>query len=137
VGVTPLTKQLSDHFGVTSGALINNVREDSPAARAGLKAGDVIVEVDGKAVKGEWDLIRAIGEKKDGDVSLTIVRAGERQTIRVAPEEGKDRFDSFFEYRSMPSPPDSPTVPEVFRFERSLPIAPVPLNHMFFPGRVV
>src|SRR6185436_831295 len=65
VSVSPLTKQLGDHFDVSEGALlINNVRENSPAAKAGLRAGDIIVEVDGKAVKGDMDLIRAIGAKK-------------------------------------------------------------------------
>ena len=63
---------------------------DSPAAKAGLKAGDIIVEAEGKEVKGEGDLIRAIAEKKEGDVTLTIVRDRNRQTIRVTPEEAKD-----------------------------------------------
>jgi serine protease Do len=44
---------LSEYFGVTSGVMINDVAADSPAAKAGLKAGDIIVEVEGKEVKGE------------------------------------------------------------------------------------
>jgi serine protease Do len=88
VSLTPLTKQLSDHFGVTNGALINNVREDSPAAKAGLKAGDIITEVDGKAVKGELDVSRAIGEKKAKEkVVVTFVRNGNRQSVEVVLEE--------------------------------------------------
>jgi serine protease Do len=49
VGVAPLGKQLADFFGVVDGRglLINNVRENSPAAKSGLKAGDIIVEVEG------------------------------------------------------------------------------------------
>ena len=100
VGVTALTKQLSDYFGVSegSGLLINSVRENSPAARAGLKAGDIIVEADGTDVKGQIDLIRAINAKKEGDISLTIVRDRNRQNIRVTPETSKDgafKFDGF------------------------------------------
>ena len=100
VGVTALTKQLSDYFGVTEGRglLINNVRENSPADKAGLKAGDIIVEVEGVEIKGQADLIRALGEKKEGDVSLTIVRDRNRQTVRVTPEVSKDgamRFEEF------------------------------------------
>jgi membrane-associated protease RseP (regulator of RpoE activity) len=102
VGVTTLTKQLSEHFGVAGGLMINEVRADSPAAKAGLKAGDIIVEAEGKEVKGEMDLIRAIQEKKDGDVTLTIVRDRNRQTIRVTPEEAKDWFSSFYVF---PTPP--------------------------------
>ncbi len=69
--------------------LIDNVRENSPAAKAGLKAGDIITEVEGKAIKGDLDLIRAIGAKKDGDVELTVVRDHNRQTFRVTPEAFK------------------------------------------------
>jgi membrane-associated protease RseP (regulator of RpoE activity) len=133
VSVTPLTKQLSDHFGVTNGALINNVREDSPAAKAGLKAGDIIVEVEGIEIKGDFDIIRAIGEKKEGDVSVTFVRDRNRQTVRVTPEKGKGAFDMYFE-RSEPGKPGE------MRLLRPAPHpapAPVPLNQMVFPGRVV
>lgn len=105
VGVTPLTKQLSDYFGVAEnrGVLINNVRENSPADKAGLKAGDVIVEADGKEVKGMSDLMRAVSDKKEGDLSLTIIREKNRQIVRVTPEISKDgamkfeEFDKFFE----------------------------------------
>ena len=91
VGLTPITKQLGDYFGVPdgNGLLINNVRENSPAAKAGLKAGDVIVEVDGKPVKGDFDIMRMLNEKKDGDIELTIVRDRNRQTVRVTPEAVK------------------------------------------------
>jgi serine protease Do len=99
ISVTTLTKQLSEHFGVSNGVMIEEVRADSPAAKAGLKAGDIIVDIDGKEVKAEGDLIRAIQEKKDGDVTLTIVRDRNRQTIRVTPEEAKGGFDNLrFEF---------------------------------------
>ena len=92
IGVTGLTKQLGDYFGVAEGKglLINSVRENSPAAKAGLQAGDVIVEVDGKEVKNSFDLTRAINEKKEGDVTLTIIRNKNRQTFAVTPEISKD-----------------------------------------------
>lgn len=94
VGVTDLTDQLGDYFGVTEGKglLVNSVRENSPAARAGIKAGDIIVEADGKAVNGQMDLIRALNEKKEGDISLTIIRDRNRQNIRVTPENSKDNL---------------------------------------------
>ena len=100
VSVSPVTKQLGDYFGVTggSGLLINTVRENSPAAKAGLKAGDVITEVNGKAVKGNFDLIQAISEKNEGDVELTIIRDRQIQTVRVTPEAMKgDLFPLFDE----------------------------------------
>ncbi|NOT49489.1 MAG: PDZ domain-containing protein [Acidobacteria bacterium] len=137
-GLTPLTKQLAEHFGVDGGALINNVRENSPAAKAGLKAGDIIVEADGKAVKGDFDLIRAIGEKKEGSVTLTIVRDRNRQTISVTPEEMKGGFNEYFEF-STPDAPDSPAAPGVLKLARpATPLVPaVPLNNLLVPGRVI
>lgn len=89
IGVTPMSKQLGENFGVDAGVLIHTVNDGSPAFKAGLKAGDVIVEIDGKTVKSQFDLIRGINEKKEGDVTLTIVRDRNRQTISVTPEKGK------------------------------------------------
>jgi C-terminal processing protease CtpA/Prc len=95
VGVTPLTKQLAQHYGVENGVLVSEVREGSPAAKAGLKAGDVITEVDGKAVKGQFDIIRTINDKKDGDVTVTFVRDGKRSTVNVTPEKSKNSGFAF------------------------------------------
>lgn len=139
VSLTPLTKQLSDHFGVTNGALVNNVREDSPAAKAGLKAGDIITEVEGKAVKGEMDVVRAIGEKKEGDVSVTYMRGGQKNTVRVTPEKGEGNLFEHFEWNSDDNPaPPTPGQPGVYKMQRpGTPAAPMPLNQLFIPGRVV
>ena len=135
VGLTPLSKQLSDHFGVTNGALVNTVRQDSPAAKAGLKAGDVILEVDGKPVKGEMDVARAISEKKEGGVTITYIRGGQRQTLRVTPEKGEG---SMFEHFDLDGDTPEPGKPGVFRMTRpGAPGAPMPLNQLFIPGRVV
>ncbi|MGI8495076.1 MAG: PDZ domain-containing protein [Pyrinomonadaceae bacterium] len=89
VGVSSLNKQLGEYFGVGDGkgVLINNVTENSAAAKAGLRAGDVIIEADGKAISGTADLTRAINEKKEGDVTLTIIRSKIRQTVKVTPEK--------------------------------------------------
>lgn len=138
VSLTPLTKQLSDHFGVTNGALVNNVREDSPAAKAGLKAGDIITEVDGKAVKGELDVARAIGEKKEGEVTVTYIRGGQKNTVRVTPKKGDGNLFEHFEWDGDDHPAPKPGQPGVFKMQRpGTPAAPVPLNKMLIPGRVV
>ncbi|MEQ1764195.1 MAG: PDZ domain-containing protein [Pyrinomonadaceae bacterium] len=139
VSLTPLTKQLSDHYGVTNGALVNNVREDSPAAKAGLKAGDIITEVDGKAIKGELDVSRAIGAKKEGEVTITYVRGGgQRQTVRVTPEKGEGNLFEHFEWDSDSPAPTAPGQPGMFKMQRpGTPSVPMPLDHMFVPERVV
>lgn len=89
VGSMPLTKQLADYFGVVdgSGVLVTSVSENSPAAKAGLKAGDVIIAVDGEKVQGPGDLSRAISKQKDGDVTLTVVRDKNQRTFKVTPEK--------------------------------------------------
>jgi serine protease Do len=138
VGLTPLSKQLSDHFGVTGGALVNTVRQDSPASKTGLKAGDVILEVDGKPVRGELDVARAIGEKKEGDITITYIRGGQSQTVRVTPEKGVGNIFEHFEWDRDGNPAAKPGQPDVFKRQRpATPSAPVPLNQMFIPGRVV
>jgi membrane-associated protease RseP (regulator of RpoE activity) len=87
-----LTKQLGEHFGVTDGKglLLMEVRENSPAGKAGLKAGDIITEVDGAAVSDSMELVRAVNAKKEGDVEITFIRDKNRQKVRVTPEQAKD-----------------------------------------------
>ncbi len=96
ITVTSLTKQLGDYFGVAEGRgiLISGVRENSPANKAGLQAGDVVVEVNGKEVKNAFDLTRLINEGKEGAVNLTVIRNKARLTVSVEPEksDGKMRF---------------------------------------------
>ncbi|HSD45432.1 MAG TPA: PDZ domain-containing protein [Pyrinomonadaceae bacterium] len=90
VSTVALTKQLADYFGIADGrgVLVTNVSEDGPAAKAGIKAGDVITAVDGEAIDSPGDISRVITRKKEGDVSLTVIRNKTQQTIRVTPREG-------------------------------------------------
>lgn len=83
-----LTKQLADYFGIADGqgVLVTSVADDSPAAKAGLKAGDVITAIDGDKIEGAGDLARGINKKKDGDVTLTVIRSKNQRTITVTPK---------------------------------------------------
>jgi serine protease Do len=91
VSTTQLTKQLADFLGVADGqgVLITSVIDDSPAAKAGLKAGDVVTAIDGEKVDGAGDLSQGINKKKDGDVTLTVIRNKSQRTITVTPKEEK------------------------------------------------
>jgi membrane-associated protease RseP (regulator of RpoE activity) len=91
VSTQSLTKQLADYFGVSDGkgVLVTSVSEDSPAAKAGIKAGDVITAIDGEKIEGSGDLSRAINKQKDGDVTLTIIRDKSARTIKVTPEKAQ------------------------------------------------
>jgi len=91
VSTMELTKQLADYFGITSGkgVLVTSVTDDGPAAKAGVRAGDVITAIEGEEVDSPGDLSRVINRKKEGDVTLTIIRNKSQQTIRVTPSEAK------------------------------------------------
>ena len=140
IGVVPLGKQLAQHFGVQNGVMVENVRENSPAAKAGLKAGDIITEIDGKAVKGQFDLIRGVNEKKEGDITLTIVRNNSRQTITATPEKSKD---SGYFFRNGDDDADIRIAPEGLRLTQppTPMVAPAPMTApvmtMLRPGRVI
>jgi serine protease Do len=88
VSTTQLTKQLAEFFGIADGkgVLVTSVSDDSPAAKAGIKAGDIITAVDGEKVEDAGDLTRALGQKNEGDVTLTIVRDKHQRSITVTPK---------------------------------------------------
>jgi serine protease Do len=83
VNVQNLRDDLPEYFGVKSGVLVTAVRPDSPAARAGVKAGDVITAVNGNAVSTTQDLVNALPSAgSPQDVSLTVVREKKETTLR-------------------------------------------------------
>ena len=90
VSSVALTKQLADYFGIADGrgVLVTNVSDDGPAAKAGIKAGDVITAIDGEAIDSPGDISRVINRKKEGEVSLTVIRNKSQQTFRLTPREG-------------------------------------------------
>jgi len=94
VSTMELTKQLADFFGIGAGkgVLVTSVSADSPAAKAGVRAGDVITAIDGEKVEQSGDISRAINRKKEGDVILTIIRNKSQQTIQVTPKDGDFPF---------------------------------------------
>ena len=91
VSTQPLTKQLADYFGAKDGGvLITSVSENSPAAKAGLKAGDVITAIDGEKVDSSGDIVRAINKKQEGEIALTILRDRNTRTVNLTPEKSKE-----------------------------------------------
>lgn len=68
------------------GLLLDGVREDSPAAKAGLKAGDKVVKLAGRDVKNVYDYTYALGEMKAGqEYEVELIRAGQRMTLKITP----------------------------------------------------
>ena len=80
VDAQDLTPEIAEALGLdfTRGALVKRVGEGSPAAKAGLRQGDVIIAIDGQVVEGAVDVRNKIGLRRVGDiVELTVNRAGE------------------------------------------------------------
>ena len=88
ISTMQLTKQLADYFGIADGqgVLVTSVGDDSPAAKAGLKAGDVITAIDGEKIDGAGDLARGINKKKEGDVTLTVIHNKSQRSVTVTPK---------------------------------------------------
>ena len=77
-----------------SGVRIQDVDPESPASRAGLQSGDVIVEVDGERVRSARQFSRLIQESPEGrSVPLTVLRDGQRQALAVTPESRRGTFN--------------------------------------------
>jgi len=72
------------------GLKLDGVRDDSPAAKAGLKAGDRIVKMAGHEVKNVYDYTYALGEMKAGqEYEVEIVRGSEHLTLKITPAARK------------------------------------------------
>ncbi len=85
----PLTAQLARelNLGTSIGNVVVSVVRDSPAARAGIVAGDVLQEFDGSPVRDSIDIVNRLAELKEGDrVTVTVWRNGQRLQIPVIVE---------------------------------------------------
>lgn len=82
VTVQTLSDQLGDYFGVTGGVLVTSVRTDSAAAKAGVKAGDVITTINGTGVASDSDLRRQVQRIEGEDFTLTVVRDKKSMTLK-------------------------------------------------------
>lgn len=91
--VLPEVPEIPRRFlGGTNGALVQKVVEDSPAERAGLRAGDIIVAVNDEQVSTERSLPDIIGQYRPGDsVRLTVQRGGEEIKVEVRLGENPDK----------------------------------------------
>jgi serine protease Do len=84
---------LKNAAGAASGVRIDDVDQDSPAAKAGIREGDIVVDLDGEHVRSARQFSRLIQETPDGrSVKLGIVRDGKRQSVDVTPQAGTFAF---------------------------------------------
>jgi hypothetical protein len=74
----------------SDGLLLDGVRDDSPASKAGIKAGDKIVKLAGREVHNVYDYTYALGEMKAGqEYEVELLRGGERMKLRITPAARK------------------------------------------------
>jgi serine protease Do len=86
VQIQPVTAEIADSLGLkkAGGAMVDEPQSGSPAAKAGIEAGDVITAVNGTQVKDARDLARTIGTMApDTSIKLDIVRKGEPRSVTV------------------------------------------------------
>jgi S1-C subfamily serine protease len=79
--------QLAKHFGVQQGVLVRSVEANSPAAEAGIVAGDVIVSIEGSAVQDPADIRREIHQSEDLPVDVVVMRDRRRKTLTLPERE--------------------------------------------------
>ena len=95
--ITDVTEETKDAFNLPEarGALVQNVEPGKPADKAGIRHGDVVVEIDGKPIRNNRELIDYISYQPVGSsVKITVIRDGKRQTLTAKtaqrPDEGEE-----------------------------------------------
>jgi serine protease Do len=86
VSIQSIDEDLAQSLGLESdeGALVSAVTDDSPAAKAGLQRGDVIVSFDGEQIEDLRDLTRSVADQEPGSAAkLVVMRDGSEQTLDV------------------------------------------------------
>ena len=102
--VENLTPQLADFFGTKGGQgiLVRSVDKGSLAEKAGFHAGDVIVKVNGESVADSGDFSRLIHARKEGNVSVNILRDKKEQTLSMSLPPRKQSENIMEESFDMP-----------------------------------
>jgi C-terminal processing protease CtpA/Prc len=112
VDLTPMTGQLREYFGVPNdeGVLVSSVQKDSPADHAGLKAGDVITEINGRRVTSSGEIQSIVRDSKAGEqVNLAIIR--DRSQMQFPVEVGQRDLGDALAQAYVQALPKLPAVP--------------------------
>jgi len=118
VSIQDMTPRLAKSMEVETkqGALVNDVIDDSPARKAGIKEEDIIIEFDGHEITDAEDLVDRVGDRNpDEEVSLVLMRGNERQSLLVTLAEPAEKHVVSFGH----IPPIAPRV-HVFMSHASL-----------------
>jgi hypothetical protein len=102
VQIQDLSEQLSDYFKVKdgNGVLVSEVVKDSPAEKAGLKAGDIITKVDSEDIENAGDLTATIrGYEPETKVSISVIRDGKKKKLKATLGEAEQ--DYFYKFGNL------------------------------------
>ena len=82
ISIDSLSPQLAEYFGTKEGVLVSSVTDNSAAAKAGVKAGDVITSFNGSTINDPQDLRRRIQSLNDGD-EFTVIVMRDRKPVTL------------------------------------------------------
>jgi serine protease Do len=111
-----------------AGVMVEDVESESPAEKAGIKTGDIVVEFDGDRVRSARQFTRLVQESAPGrTVPAAVLRAGQRVTVNVQPREwsSSDAFDKLGDAMALRTTPRIAPVPP------TPPIPPMPAMPKF------
>ena len=92
ISVSTLSPQLAEYFGTKEGVLVSSVTDESAAAKAGLKAGDVITTFNGTVVNDPSDVRRRVADLSDGDeFTIAVLRDKKAVTLKGKAERPERR----------------------------------------------
>ncbi len=120
--VENLTPQLGDFFGAKNGqgVLVRSVEKGSGADKAGFRAGDVIVKINGEPIRDSGDFSHALRSRKDNTASISVIRDKKEQTITITLPERK-QSDLFRESLDLEMPGiDAETREEISRAQNEI-----------------
>lgn len=124
LGVTVHDPDDSEMKGTPRGVVVDDVRDNSPAEKAGVKSGDRILEFDGERVRSARQFSRVVQETVPGrSVPIVVSRGDQRLTLNATPESGSE-----FNLRLLDTPEvwHTPPVPATPRPPRAAPAPPAP-----------
>ena len=101
IGLGELADIVKEQLGLEHGLVVDDVLADSPAQKAGFQKNDILVKVGDKALAEPMDLVKAVEEAKESELSISLLRGGKETTIKVTPAK---RPDQEFEARVIELP---------------------------------
>ena len=123
VVIQPVTKELAESFGLPkpTGALVSSVEKGSPAEKAGIEAGDVILRFDGKIVASSEDLPRVVGANKPGAKAVVqLMRNKAMRDVTVVVGEMPDETRTAQRQQRRGQPGGKPPAESVSRLGMTL-----------------